>query len=122
MNWVRDSSDYRLRKWPLIAFGMRLRRRNESGPAWSPVLLAIRDHQLLRCFWYLHYFASGETRIPKHAIVFGKRIGVAGWRRAEHHEAERGRNRRRNAVLIGDKLQRDGTAGRLQASCDFAHQ
>src|SRR5947207_1112602 len=91
MSWGRDSLGCRLRKWPLIVFGMRLRwraRPNEPGQGWSLVLLAIRDHQLLRRFRHLHDFASGETCVPKHAIVFGKRIGVAGRRRAEHHQTE----------------------------------
>ena len=45
-----------------------------------------------------------KTRLQQHIALFGPRIGVSCWSRDEHTDGERRRYRRRNTILIGNKL------------------
>src|SRR6266446_9423346 len=66
--------------------------------------------------------AALKSGITEHSVQFLKRVSIPGRRRAKHHQAERSGRRRADAILIGDELERDRSAARLQRRMDFAQQ
>src|SRR5215831_9757933 len=56
------------------------------------------------------HFAAGESAVAKHLLEFSKGVGVAARCRAEHDQTEGRCLWRRNAIRVGDELQRDGPA------------
>src|SRR5579883_772037 len=64
-------------------------------------------------------FAMDESRVAKHAIQFGERIGVAVRGGAEHHHAEHRSRRRGDAIFIRNKFQRYGATARSEGGVNF---
>src|SRR5579871_4795569 len=58
------------------------------------------------------HFTARESGILKHALQFVKGVRIAAGRRAEHHQAERGRSGRSYAVGIRHEFKRYRTASR----------
>src|SRR5207245_4812439 len=58
----------------------------------------------------------------EHTIVFGERVGVAGFRGAQDDHAKCSRRGRRYAVFVRDKLQCRRTATGLERGVDLPEQ
>ena len=67
-------------------------------------------------------FALREVGIAKHRFEFGKRVGVATRRPAEHHQTESRGLWGRNAVGIGYELQSHSSPAVDQGAVDFAQE
>src|SRR6476660_2887795 len=66
--------------------------------------------------------SAREASISEHPLVLRERVGITARGAGEHDQAERGRGWRRPPVLLGDELQRDGPATRLERCVDLAQQ
>ena len=67
-------------------------------------------------------FCPSEPGGGKHPLVFLERVGVSLRRRRQHDQTEFGNGRRRDAILVGDELQRDHTAIGRERVMDLAQQ
>src|SRR5215472_4210855 len=63
-----------------------------------------------------------KTRLQQHIALFGPRIGVSCWSRDEHTDGERRRYRRRNTILIGNKLYDRDSAVRNKSIVTFSRK
>src|SRR5205085_3888577 len=84
--------------------------------------LFVRNHDVLKRRRQRVQFAPAEARIAEHALQFAERISVPTVGAAQHHQTELRGNSGRDAILIGNKLQRHGAAVIVQRRMHFAQQ
>lgn len=68
------------------------------------------DDDLLRRICGLVQRAVRETRCTKHAVKFGEGVSIAAGGGREHDKRESRRHWRRDAIFVGDELERDQAA------------
>src|SRR5437762_14391603 len=84
--------------------------------------LFVADNNTLNRRWQFMQFAAREAGVAKHLFEFGKCVSIASRGRTQHHHAEGGGLRRRDAIFVRNEFQRDRAAAVFQSRMDLTQQ